>query len=390
MPRFRLRKLDTIMKAKLIRCVTMLALLGGIGRVPAQTMNFFRISGPGASAITEFRNDGTMIWTNALANTNYIVQRLAAFNGVSNWVDYVRLTVAAVSSTNRIIDLHPPQGMVFIPGGVFTIGDTLDTDITQATPINVTVSGFYLDANLVSYGQWQSVYNWATNHGYGFVNAGAGKAANHPAHTLDWFDALKWCNARSQMAALTPVYYTDTNLTQVYTNGEGAGNPSVPYVSANWAANGYRLPTEAEWEKAARGGLSGQRFPWGLTISQSQANYPGATSLAAYDLGPDGYNPAVTNGGYPYTTPVGNYAPNGYGVRDMAGNLWEWCWDLGGYAYPGGTDPRGPTPPAFGYYRVIRGGSWNYTARNLRSAFRSNRQHSTADYTAGFRCVRGR
>ena len=79
---------------------------------------------------------------------------------------------------------------------------------------------------------------------------------------------VKWSNARSQQAGLTPVYYTDAGLTQVYTNGE-----MCTTVYVNWAANGYRLPTEAEWEKAARGGLSGQRFPWGNTISESQANY---------------------------------------------------------------------------------------------------------------------
>ena len=87
--------------------------------------------------------------------------------------------------------------------------------------------------------------------------------------TVNWYDCVKWCNARSQQEGLTPVYYTDAGLTQVYTNGE------TTTVYANWTANGYRLPTEAEWEKAARGGLSGQRFPWGNTITESQANYYG-------------------------------------------------------------------------------------------------------------------
>ena len=109
--------------------------------------------------------------------------------------------------------------MALIPAGSFTMGDTLDGE-SDAIPTNVYVSAFYMDVNLVSYSQWQTVYNWATNHGYGFDNAGSGKAANHPVQTVDWYDCVKWCNARSQQAGLTPVYYTDAGLTQVYTNGE--------------------------------------------------------------------------------------------------------------------------------------------------------------------------
>src|ERR1019366_8799724 len=163
-----------------------------------------------------------------------------------------------------------PAGMALIPAGAFTMGNSIgDSDITDASPTNVTVSAFYLDTNLVSFTQWQSVYNWATSAGYGFVNGGAGKAANHPVQTVDWYDTVKWCNARSQQSGLAPAYFTDAGLTQVYTIGE------VDAVYVNWTATGYRLPTEAEWEKAARGGLSGQRFPWGNTISATNANYFG-------------------------------------------------------------------------------------------------------------------
>ena len=133
----------------------------------------------------------------------------------------------------------PTNGMVLIPAGPFTMGNSIgDSYITDADPTNVYVSAFYMDTNLVSYSQWQSLYGWATKHGYGFVNAGAAKTANHAAGKVDWCDAVKWCNARWQQAGLTPVYYTDAALTQVYRNGE-----ATPYV--NWTANGYRLPTEA-------------------------------------------------------------------------------------------------------------------------------------------------
>jgi formylglycine-generating enzyme len=253
------------------------------------------------------------------------------------------------------------NGMVLVPGGSFTMGDTLDGD-DDAVPVTANVSAFYMDANLVTWSQWQGVYAYAVNHGYG-LNAGAGKAANHPVQSVSWYDCVKWCNARSQQAGKTPVYYTDAGLTKVYTNGEVA-------VYVNWGAKGYRLPTEAEWEKAARGGLSGQRFPWGNSISQTNANYNGDSSGCSYDLGPEGYNSIGSIGGTsPGTSPVGSFAANGYGLCDMAGNVFQWCWDWYGTPYAGGTNPRGV---ATGSGRVFRGGGWINIAYFCRAAYRFN------------------
>ncbi len=365
------------MKTQLHALFLVLALISSVHQAVAQGTGFFRISGPAATTITSFNKDGTLVWSNAQSGTNYTIQTVESLPGGTNWVDYVQIPVTNDVNTNLLIDFNPPLGMVLIPAGSFTMGDNLDSE-SDAIPTNAAVSAFYMDVNPVNYGQWQAVYNWATNGGYGFVHAGSGKAANHPVQTVDWYDAVKWSNARSQQASLTPVYYTDAELTQVYTNGE-----VTPYV--NWTASGYRLPTEAEWEKAARGGLNGQRFPWGNAINESLANYVGQTNEFSYDLGPNGYNTEFTNGVTPYTSPVGYFAPNGYGLYDMAGNVFDWCWDWYGTPYAGGNDPRGPSS---GTFRILRSGTWLSPAVASRCAERSGTYPNGAIYNLGFRCVR--
>ena len=259
-----------------------------------------------------------------------------------------------------------------------------DTDLTDAPQYSVTVSAYYMETRLVTGGQWNLVKEgYANAHGYTFVNAGSFKATSHPVQTVDWYDTVKWCNARSEMEGLTPVYYTDAGFTTVYKTGEVA-----PYVKPG--ANGYRLPTEAEWEKAARGGLSGKRFPWGDTITHGQANYFSDASYA-YDTSPTrGYHPIYGGFGLPFTSPVGSFAANGYGLYDMAGDVVEWCWDWYSSTYyaSGQTDPLGPAGPLSG--RVLRGGSWNNMPWSARCAGRNNFfSPSSANYDQGFRCVRG-
>ena len=192
--------------------------------------------------------------------------------------------------------------MVLIPAGSFTMGNYLffntatnDPDITDANPTNVYVSAFYMDMNLVSYGQWTNVSAYATSHGYNFAHAGSGKngATNQPVQTVDWYDCVKWCNARSQQAGLTPVYYTDAGLTQVYTNGD---NGTTVYL--NLANERVSVADGSGMGEGGAGRVGGQPFSVGQhdyrkarpTTTERPASY-------SYDLGPNGYNAIGSVGG---------------------------------------------------------------------------------------------
>ena len=310
-----------------------------------------------------------------------------------NYTVRVSNQAGSMSSGGAIVTVlgAAPVGMGLIPAGSFTMGNCMDPsegDPNELPLHTAYVSAFYMDKFLVTKSLWDTVYQWAIAHGYTFDYGGSGKASTHPVQRIDWYDCVKWCNARSEKEGRVPAYYTDAGLSVRYRTGQ------LVALYVNWSS-GYRLPTEAEWEKAARGGASGHRFPWSDadTINWSRANYSvyrtGATNNYAYDVNAtSGYNPAWTSGGQPYTTAVGTFAANGYGLYDMAGNVHQWCWDWFGGTYYGSSSPTDPRGPLAGSYRVGRGGGWGSNAFNCRAAGRNGSYPAVRNSRVGFRCAR--
>jgi formylglycine-generating enzyme len=321
---------------------------------------FFRLVSPTNTAITALSAGGTLVWSNAAtAGVTCTVQRAATLTGPGNWVDFVRHAATNTAVSLRVFDPATPAGMAFIPAGVFQMGNALADEGSDELPVHtVYTSALYMDQTEVTGSLWQDVQNWAITNGYDlYPPIGDSNATNQPVHTVTWYEAVAWCNARSEQAGLKPCYYTANEV--VYRKTENA-----PEAVFDWYANGYRLPTEAEWERAARGGLAGQRYPWGDTIASTNAHYAG------------------TN-----TCPVAVFGANGYGLYDVSGNVWEWCWDYYGTYLPDyASNPDGPTSSSEG--RVLRGGSWEDLALNVRVARRgwSNPEETFA--AIGFRTVR--
>jgi formylglycine-generating enzyme required for sulfatase activity len=302
-----------------------------------------------------------------LENTSYFARAYATTSSGTDYGAEIRFQTAA-----------PPAGFSLIPEGVFAMGDSFgEGDVGESPLRQVTVSAFYMAQHETTKALWDEVREWGVSRGYTDLPVGGGKASNHPVQEVNWFDIIKWCNARSEKDGLAPVYIV--NGTTMRT---GQGEPEV-----NWTTKGYRLPTEAEWEKAARGGLNGKRFPWGDTISHSQANYY-SDARGTYDLSPTrDFHPTYAIGDWPYTSPVGSFAANGYGLYDMAGNIMEWCWDwYATYASGAQTDPRGSTT---GTFRVGRGGFWIYYESACRVSTSLYGPPSDGSNNVGFRVARG-
>jgi len=262
-----------------------------------------------------------------------------------------------------------PDNMVLINGGSFMMGSPPEEPERMANEgpqRKITVSSFYMGKHEVTQAEYQELI--------GAIPSGF-KGDDLPVENVSWYDAIEYCNKRSEKEGLTPVYSIDkTQVDPTNTNRLDNVNWKITF---NRKANGYRLPTEAEWEYACRAGTT-TPFSVGNNITTEQANY-------------DGNFPYNNNEKGPYhkrTMPVGSFAPNAWGLYDMHGNVWEWCWDwYGSYSNGPQTDPVGA---ATGTSRVMRGGGWSNSAGRVRSARRSGDYPYYGYILLGFRLVRNK
>ena len=258
--------------------------------------------------------------------------------------------------------MEMPEDFVLIQGGTFQMGSPdseawRSADETQHT---VTVSDFYMSKYELTQKEYEEIMG---NNPSNF------SGENLPVENISWLDAAAFCNARSEKEGLTPVYTID---------GQN--------VTWDRSANGYRLPTEAEWEYACRAGTT-TPFYTENSPSAEEANYYGHYPYEIEDNYFSQENLQVQPGEYRQTTvAVGSFSENPYGLYDMHGNVGEWVWDYYG-EYPA-EEQRDPAGPASGTLRVYRGGGWNDFAKNMRCAYRATLEQNKGSFNIGVRLVR--
>ncbi|MDR2597011.1 MAG: formylglycine-generating enzyme family protein [Treponema sp.] len=275
-----------------------------------------------------------------------------------------------------------PANMVLVEGGTFQMGTDSGKERNERPVHTVTVKSFYIGKYEVTQKEWYEIMGttlrqqreMAIKNAY--YNVYIIEGNNYPMYIMNWYEAAEYCNKLSQKEGLTPAYTIDKTLSDPNNKSPSAPNKDKDnsYDDVRWLvtwnqnANGYRLPTEAEWEFAAKGGT---RDPKTIYSGSNSVGY-----VAWYKENTNGSG----------MKPVGRKAANSLGIHDMSGNVWEWCWDwYGDYSSEAQTNPVGPDT---GVYRVIRGGSWVNEAALIRSANRGSVIPSLRGNGLGFRVVR--
>ncbi|WP_367391670.1 SUMF1/EgtB/PvdO family nonheme iron enzyme [Lewinella sp. LCG006] len=295
------------------------------------------------------------------ANGSFNVVVFATFKIKDEATERNRSNNYSLNSTSSNYKTLVSDNFIHISGGTFQMGDQYNEGDDGEKPVHtVKVSNFYLSSTEVTFAEYDAFCtatkrNKPDDEGWG--------RSQRPAINVSWCDAVDYANWLSEQ----------NNLQKVY-----SGN--CDNIRANWEANGYRLPTEAEWEYAARQGGQEVRLGNGKDTAES--------AEINFDASP-GYKISYYRVGTyrRQTLPVGSLnSPNSLGLHDMSGNVWEWCWDwLGDYPSSPQQNPRGP---GSGSYRTNRGGSWLMNPMYCRSAFRGWFTPTYRDGNVGFRLAR--
>ena len=307
-----------------------------------------------------------------------------------NVLDYIGNKIEIDENIARLNSISY-RDMVSITGGTYTQTDGTDN-------FNHTISDFKLGQYEVTYELWYTVHDWAIFHEYFFSNPGIEGHDGYlvppigelptidkyePVTTINWRDAIVWCNAYSEMLGYIPVYENESG--QIIKDSRDSNAAECDGAEPDWNNNGYRLPTEGEWQYAASDkGSTPYNYGSGGTGAYTGLNatdYPLFNPIAWYGLS--------------ITEPIGNTTKtqnvrtknaNQLGIRNMTGNVWEWCWDWFGN-YPG--DSTDYTGLSSGSDRVLRGGSWRNVALYLQLGFRIYGNPSSENDVIGFRLALG-
>jgi formylglycine-generating enzyme required for sulfatase activity len=292
----------------------------------------------------------------------------------------------AGTSTTKGCPLPPPDTQPIVPsdivlirGGNFTMGDLFNEGPSDEKPTHsVTLRDFYIGKYEVTFDEFDAFCTATGREKPGDRDWGRG---SRPVINVDWYDAVEYCNWRSQKESLSTVYTIDK--TRKDPNNQNNSDTKKWIVTMNQAAKGYRLPTEAEWEYAAREGGKKVRFGNGRDIiNPAEINF-GASASYKKDYSIEGEYRQKT-------VSVDNLSANSLGLKHMSGNVWEWCADWYGDTYYAESDGAiDPTGAKSGQYRVLRGGSWDYDSGYCRAAYRSGYPPLYRHADLGFRVVRG-
>ena len=280
-------------------------------------------------------------------------------------------TCTVCGYTDSVVLQPVPEGFVLVEAGTFQMGSNDGYDDNKPVHEVTITKPFYMGEYEVT----QAEYEVYCSYGSSSPSSSYGDGDNYPAYYVSWYDALVYCNKRSRAEGLTPCYSINKS-----TNPEEWGDVPTSWdstwnaVECDWNADGYRLPTEAEWEYAARAGDN----------TVDSLTYSGTSDVNELEKYAWYYDNSDST-----THEVGKKEANAFGLYDMSGNVWEWCWNWYTDSYDeeteGGSDPTGTSA---GSNRVRRGGSWYYGSDYCAVSYRYGSSPYDRSNILGLRVVR--